>query len=152
MVALLLTGCGSPVTSAYISEDSGQYVLTVPDDCSYAITEVVVKNYDEADGVSFGEMETIWSATADADTSATEITLFESNPGFTSAQDSSSSLPDNKIIVWWQERWDNGNSAESSLIGSLEDVDESSILWFDGTTSVEAYEREVSSPFARFRC
>ncbi len=150
---ILLTGC-TPVSSAYISNDGGTFVLTVPAECAHEIDEVVVKYLDEQES-GFENMPTVWAAKTDSGRTTKEIALFQLNEGFTTEQFVTTIDTSRDLIVWWSEKWGDGDGdgvAENSLIGTLNDVEGDNILWSGGVGSVSIYEREVGLPWASIDC
>lgn len=150
---VLLAGC-SAVTSAYVAVDGGDNMLTVPAQCHYEITEVLIKYAGDEDAdLGFDDLTTVWSAKAEPGHSSKEIVLFQPNVGFSTEHLVTSIDTSEELVIWWKERWDDGDEFEASLIGVVDDLEaEDDVLWFDGVTSVDTYDREVSSPLGRFRC
>jgi len=149
---LVLSSC-SLVTSAYVVRTpSGGYQLVVPPQCSLTIVSVVVKHSgDPDDDVGFDDLETIWAARADG-AGREAVTLLDENDGYTSEWSARGVAADARVVIGWAEVHSDGDVSSNSLAGTLADMGEGDLLWYDGVTSRDEYDRAVRSPSGRFSC
>ena len=151
---VLLTGC-TPVSSAYVWNDEGSLILTVPEQCSYEIDAVEVRYYDEEAAGGFEDLTVVWTAKADAGDASTAIALFQENAGFVTEQFVTTIDTSRPLIVWWTEYRpgdEPGSEIEGSVVGVLDDVEGDKVLWADGVVDMSDYERQIGWPWAGVRC
>lgn len=152
---VLLTGC-TPTTSAYIWNDDGNFVLTVPDECSYEISDVEVRYNDgEDESAGFEDLPLVWKATAEAGAGSKTVTLFQENDGFTVEQLVAGIDTSRELAIGWLEDWrDDQAESEfgSTLFGVLDTVEGDNVLWTGGVGSLIGYQSEVGLPWAQVRC
>ncbi len=152
---VLLTGC-TPTTLAYIWNDGGNFVLTVPDECSYEISDVEVRYYDdEDDSAGFEDLPLVWKATAEPGSGSKTVTLFQANDGFTVEQPVAAVDTSREFAIGWLEDWGDDQAESefgSTLFGSLDDVEGDNVLWSGGVGSLTSYQDAVGLPWAQVRC
>lgn len=151
-LVLALSSCGA-VTSAYVQQNgSGGYELVMPPQCDYTIQSVVVKYYgDEDDLPGFDDLETVWEAEAEGE-GRKAVTLLQENDGYASEWITDGIDADARVVIGWTELRPDGDEFNDSLDGTLADVIEGDVLWYDGLTSRDEYDRATTAPWSGFRC